>query len=206
MLRLYDGKTRSVEEIPTTRAGVVRISCSGELRPLLVADLIRRVVGHHRLRAIGVWTPVEGAEALNVRPAELSDGEADVHVGETVGRFEMAETDGIDPLAVRLALLRRHYRSDVRLGEQDLAEADASLTALRRQAAGWAEAPGRPVRRDYVKEAVEALDDDLNTPAVFPVLSRLAEDADVPPGARFETMIMLDMILGLDLVALVGRL
>jgi hypothetical protein len=37
------------------------------------------------------------------------------------------------------------------------------------------------------------------------VLSRLAGDASVPPGAKFETVIKLDMILGLDLVALVGR-
>jgi hypothetical protein len=206
VLRLYDGKTRSVEEIPTARAGVVRVASAGELRPLLVADLIRRVVAHHRLRAIGIWTPVEGADDLNVRPAELTAGEADVHVGETVGRCEMAARDGLDPLAVRLALLRRHYRSDVNLSGEDLADADASLTALRRQVAGWAESPGKALNTDYVEEAVAALDEDLDTPAVFPVLSQLAEDAYVPPGAKFETVIKLDMILGLDLVALVGRL
>jgi hypothetical protein len=206
VLRLYDGKTRSVEEIPRARAGVVRVASAGELRPLLVADLIRRVVAHHRLRPIGIWTPVEGADDLNVRPAELTEGEADLHVGETVGRCEMAVRDGLDPLAVRLALLRRHYRADVNLSGEDLAEADASLTALRRQVAGWAEHPGKALNADYVEEAVDALDDDLDTPAVFPVLSRLAEDTSVPPGGRFETVIKLDMILGLDLVRLVGRL
>jgi hypothetical protein len=206
VLRLYDGKTRSVEEIPRARAGVVRVASAGELRPLLVADLIRRVVAHHRLRPIGIWTPVEGADDLNVRPAELTEGEADVHVGETVGRCEMAVLDGLDPLAVRLALLRRHYRADVNLSGDDLADADASLTALRRQVAGWAEHPGKALNADYVEEAVDALDDDLDTPAVFPVLSRLAEDTSVPPGGKFETAIKLDMILGLDLVRLVGRL
>ena len=206
MLRLYDGKTRSVEELTTTRAGVVRVSCAGGLRPLLVADLIRRVVAHHRLRAIGIWTAVEGADDLNVRPAELTSGEADLHVGATVGRFETAGGDGLDPLAVRFALLQRHYRSDVSLSKEDLVDADASLAALRRQVAGWAESPGKALNPDYVEEAVAALDDDLNTPGVFPVLSRLAEDDSLPPGAKFETVIKLDMILGLDLVALVGRL
>jgi hypothetical protein len=206
VLRLYDGKTRSVEEIPTARSGVVRVASAGELRPLLVADLIRRLVAHHRLRAIGIWAPVDGADDLNVRPAELAAGEADVHVGPTVGRCELAARDGLDPLAVRLALLRRHYRSDVSLGGEDLAEADASLTELRRQVASWAESPGKAPNAGYVDEAVAALDDDLDTPAVFPVLSRLAADASVPPGGKFETVIKLDMILGLDLVALVGRL
>jgi hypothetical protein len=206
VLRLYDGKTGSVEEITTARAGVVRIACTGGLRSLLVGDLIRRVVSHHRLRAIGVWTDVPGAADLNVRPAELTSGESDVQVGDTVGRCSLAPADGLDPLAVRLALLLRHYRSDVDLSREDLDEADASLTSLRRKVAGWAESPGKPLSHEYVREAVAALDDDLNTPAVFPVLFRLAEDTSVPPGAKFETVIKLDMILGLDLVALVGRL
>jgi hypothetical protein len=206
VLRLYDGKTGSVEEIVTARAGVVRVSCDGELRSVLVGDLIRRVAGHHRLRTIGAWADVPGAADLNVRTAELTEGEADVHVGETVGRCTLAPADGLDPLAVRFALLTRHYRDDVTLGEADLAEADLALTAWRRRVAGWAESPGKPLSREYVAEAVAALDDDLDTPKAFDVLSRLAEDASVPPGAKFETVINLDMIFGLDLVGFVGRL
>jgi cysteinyl-tRNA synthetase len=206
VLRLYDEKTRSVEEITTARAGVVRVSCAGDLRSLVVGDLIRRIADHHRLRAIGIWPDVPGAAALNVRPAELTSGEADVHVGETVGRCSLASGDDLDPLAVRLALLTRHYRADADLSREDLEEADSSLARWRRQVAGWAESPGRPLNREYVAEAVTALDVDLDTPSVFPVLSRLADDTSVPPGAKFETVIKLDMILGLDLVALVGRL
>jgi hypothetical protein len=204
VLRLYDGE--SVEEVTTARAGVIRVSSAAELRPLLVADLIRRLSGHHGLRAIGIWPAVPGAEELGVRPAELTSGDADVHIGDTVGRCVLAARDGIDPIAVRLALLGRHYRSDVTLSGTDLAEADSALTWLRRRVAGWAESPGRPPNREYVEEAVAALDADLDTPAVFPVLSRLAGDESVPSGGKFETVIKLDMILGLDLVALVGRL
>lgn len=206
MLRLYDEKTGGVEEIVTARPGVIRVSCDGEPRSLLVGDLIRRVAEHHGLRAIGVWPPVPGSADLNVRAAQLASGEADVHVERTVGHCSLAAADGLDPLAVRLALLTRHYRSDVALSRGDLTEADASLTGWRRHVAGWAESPGRPLSREYVEQAVAALDDDLDTPKVFEVLERLAGDASVPPGARFETAIKLDMILGLDLVALVGRL
>jgi hypothetical protein len=205
VLRLYDGKTRSVEEITSTRPDVVRVSCEPDLRSLVVGDLIRRVIAQHRLRAIGIWPPVAGAADLNVRPAELTSGEADVHVGETVGRWSLASHDGLDPLAVRFALLTRHYRAEADLSREDLDEAAASLTGWRGQVAEWAESPGKALSGEFVGEAMAALDSDLDTPSVFPVLSRMAEDASLAPGAKFETVIKLDMVLGLDLVALVGR-
>lgn len=205
MLRLYDGKTRSVEEITSARPDVVRVSCEADLRSMVVGDLIRRVIPQHGLRAIGIWTPVPGAADLNVPPAELTSGEADVHVGETVGRWSLASHDGLDPLAVRFALLTHHYRSDVDLSREDLDEAASSLTSWREQVAEWAESPGKALSREYVAEAMTALDFDLDTQSVFPVLSRLAEDTSLAPGAKFETVIKLDMVLGLDLVALVGR-
>jgi hypothetical protein len=206
VLRLYDGKTGSVEEIRTARPGVLRVSCARELRSLLVGDLVRRTAGHHGVRTIGVWADVPGSADLNVRPPELAEGEADVHIGDTVGHCSLAPADGLDPLAVRLALLTRHYRADVDLGEKDLAESAERLTSLRRAVARWAESPGKALSREYVDEAVTALDDDLDSPAVFAVLRRLGEDDAVPPGAKFETVIKLDMILGLDLVGLVGHL
>ena len=64
MLRLYDEKTGSVEEIRTARPGVLRVSCAGELRSLLVGDLIRRTADHHGLQTIGVWADVPGAERV----------------------------------------------------------------------------------------------------------------------------------------------
>jgi hypothetical protein len=206
VLSLYDDRTGRVEKITMARPGVVRVSCAAELRPVLVADLVRRLAGHHRIRAIGIWPSVPGAADLNVRSAELTSGEADVHLEETVGPCALASADGLDPLAVRFALLSRHYRTGVSLGRADLDAAEATLAGLRRSVAGWAESPGRPPDAEYVAEAVGALDADLDTPLVFEVLSRLTGDPSVPPGGKFETVIKLDMILGLDLVALVGRL
>ncbi len=208
MLRLYNGKTGNVEDVVLARADVIRVSSDGGLRATLVADLIRRLAAHHRLRTVGIWPPGTAGElaGLNVRPAEFAEGDSDVHLNGTVGACALASHDGLDPLAVRFALLTRHYRADVDLAPEDLAAADSALASLRRQVAGWAEAPGRPISPAYVEEAVAALDEDLATPEVFGVLARLAEDDGTPPGAKFETAIKLDMILGLDLVSLVGRL
>lgn len=219
MLRLYDTGTGRVEEITSTRPGVVRVSCHGGLRTLVVGDVIRRLLGHHRLRTIGIWDDVPGAADLNVRPAELTPAEAgakngpaadgdaaDVRIGDTVASSTPPALDDLDPLAARLAMLARHYRADVELDRAALAEAESTLVRLRRTVATWADAPGRPPVAAYVDEAVEALDADLDSPAVFALLDRLAQDASTPPGAKFETVIRLDMILGLDLVRLVGRI
>jgi hypothetical protein len=206
MLRLYDAGTGRLTEIVPARPGVIRVSCAEELRAQVVGDLIRRLAAHHRLRALGIWNPAPGASELGVRPAELASGPADVHVGETVGRWTPPPWDGLDPLAVRLALLKAHYRVELHPTEADLTAVDAELTSWRRRVAGWAESPGRPPARSYVAEAVAHLDTDLDTPAALSCLSRLADDGAVPPGAKFETAIELDMIFGLDLVRLVGRL
>ncbi len=155
---------------------------------------------------MGIWEDVPGASGLNVRPAEFVSGDADVRVGETVGAVEVAGHDGLDPLAVRMALFGAHYRARLSLTRGDLDEAAHALTTLRGLVARWAESPGRPICRAYVDEAVRALDDDLGTPAVFPVIEKMAQDGGLPDGSKFETAVKLDMILGLDLVALVGRL
>jgi hypothetical protein len=205
VLSLYDPATGLVEAVTAARTGVVRVACAGGLRSLLVGDLIRRLAAHHRWRAIGIWETVPGAEGLGVRPAEHTSGEADVYIGQTVGACSFPESDGLDPMVLRMALLARHYRADIALTRADLDMAHADLTGLRQRVATWAESPGRPASGEYVEDAVAALDADLDTPAVFPMLSRLHEDEVVTPGAKFETAVKLDMILGLDLVALVGR-
>jgi hypothetical protein len=206
MLRLYDPGTGRLTEVVPARPGVIRVACADELRAQVVGDLIRRLAARHRLRAFGIWNAVPGASDLGVRPAELTSGPADVHVGAAVGRWAPVSWDGLDPLAVRLALLEAHYRADLPHTRADLTAADAALTAWRRRVADWAESPGRPPARSYVTEAVGHLDTDLDTPAALSCLARLADDDSVQPGAKFETAIELDMILGLDLVRLIGRL
>ena len=57
----------------------------------------------------------------------------------------------------------------------------------------------------HADEVLAAFDDDLDTPRALQVLRRLEKDADVAPGAKFETFAWADRLLGLDLVRLVGR-
>jgi nucleotide-binding universal stress UspA family protein len=214
MLRLYDTTTQAAREL---RPGPLRIQVhSADPRVQVTADVLRRVAdrsGHQVLIGysgpVPDWDPAE----LNVQPMEWPPGDADVHVGA-----ETAEADGCfvtvapgppswadaDPPAVRLAMLSTHYRTPIEPGQV----LDVSTDRLRRWrelVAAWANSPGRPMSAGYVAAAGAAFDDDLDTPAVLSLLDRLAEDAEVPPGSKFETFVHLDLILALDLVSAIGR-
>ncbi|RFU42236.1 hypothetical protein DZF91_07760 [Actinomadura logoneensis] len=107
-----------------------------------------------------------------------------------------------DPLAVRLAFLSAHYREPL---HADVEAAEARLRGWRADVAEWANAPGRPMHRPSAAEAEAALADDLDTPAALAVLDRIASDASLAPGAKLETFIHLDLLLGLNVVADIGR-
>jgi cysteinyl-tRNA synthetase len=112
---------------------------------------------------------------------------------------------GLDPLAVRYAVLERHYRQPLELTLAGLRDADAALRRWRRQVAGWATSPSRPADDAVTREVAAALDDDLDTPAALAALDRLAASEAVAPGAKFETFARADQVLGLELAAEVGR-
>lgn len=113
---------------------------------------------------------------------------------------------GLDPLAVRLALLEHHYRRPVDLTWEALHAADAELRRLRRRVAEWAESPSRPIDAAHAARIQEALDDDLDTPRALRLLRDLEGDESVAPGSRFETFLHFDHVLALDLAADIGRI
>ncbi|WP_432926120.1 cysteine--tRNA ligase [Microbispora sp. CA-135349] len=113
---------------------------------------------------------------------------------------------GLDPLAVRLALLERHYRRPIDLTWDSLRAADEELRRLRRRVAEWAESPSRPIDRAHAERVQRALDDDLDTPAVLRLLRDLETDGSVAPGSKFETFLHFDHVLALDLPADIGRI
>ena len=76
--------------------------------------------------------------------------------------------------AVRLAMLKTHYRHPFDWTEQGLAEAERELERLRRALRRHPDPPTAPVPDDIE----EALDDDLNTPLALSALHRLAALAD----------------------------
>ncbi|WFB10647.1 hypothetical protein LRS74_29140 [Streptomyces sp. LX-29] len=110
-----------------------------------------------------------------------------------------------DPLALRLALLSRPYYQLIELTPDVLAEARHTLERWRREVAGWARAPSKPMCAEVLAEALGGLEADLFVPAVLDGLRRLAEDPGLPDGSRFETAAHLDRVLALDLVREVGR-
>jgi hypothetical protein len=111
---------------------------------------------------------------------------------------------GRDPLAVRLALMSFPISLAAGVTGQALDRAGETLGSWRRQVARWAESPSRPIPAP-ITEAARAAFSDLDTAAALALLHRLAPDASVPAGAKFETFVYADRILGLDLAREVGR-
>ncbi|NUR10038.1 MAG: cysteine--1-D-myo-inosityl 2-amino-2-deoxy-alpha-D-glucopyranoside ligase, partial [Nocardioidaceae bacterium] len=86
--------------------------------------------------------------------------------------------EGRDPMAVRLALLAHHYRSDWEWTDADLAAAEERLASWRRVA--------RTVSREraeaLVGEVRAALAADLDAPAALTAVDALAALEDHDPG------------------------
>ncbi|HEY9525255.1 MAG TPA: cysteine--tRNA ligase [Thermopolyspora sp.] len=111
---------------------------------------------------------------------------------------------GLDPLAVRLALMEHRYRQQMNLSWDTLRAADRTLRRWRRRVADWAEQPSGAMPKPYVDRVNAAFDDDLDTPLALRVLRELERDESVRAGARFETFVHLDRLFGLDLSREIG--
>ncbi|MFI0371306.1 hypothetical protein ACH35V_25865 [Actinomadura sp. 1N219] len=224
MLRLYDHRTGRAEPPPGGRGLRVQILDGAGHRVPVVADLLRRVAGRAGRHVRVASTSSVALDDFNVASFEVLDAplpDADVYLAneyladETAARPDalclvVAPETGAGPpasaraIAVRLAMLEIPYREPLELSEARLSKAEERLDRWRGKVAEWATSPGRPMNREYAREAEAALADDLGSPAALAVLDRLAADADVPPGAKLETFIHLDLLLGLDLVSAIG--
>jgi len=109
-----------------------------------------------------------------------------------------------NPLAVRLVLMSFPGDQPAALTDDELARADETLTDWRQRVARWAESPSRPVPT-AIAEAAGAAFSDLDTVSVLTMLRGLLADGSVPAGAKFETFVYADRILGLDLARNIGR-
>ncbi|HEY2549308.1 MAG TPA: cysteine--tRNA ligase [Streptosporangiaceae bacterium] len=112
---------------------------------------------------------------------------------------------GLDPLALRFALLEHRYRQQVNLTWDTLEAADRTLRRWRDRVAEWADFPSKPMCADYNAAITGALDDDLDTPAALRSLRELEKDGEIPPGSKFETFAHADQALALDLTRDIGR-
>jgi hypothetical protein len=251
VLRLWDARTGSYAVLASSPVPL-RVcvhgpaggawSGLGDLRVLLVADVLTRIAGLQGLQTVTVLAadrPLpdglgEDLSALGIhRPAvaascgdaaALLGGPAHVHVARDapgsgdggdavlvgVGPVEdltgrAAEGNRGDLLALRLALLSWPYRQPVTLGQAALADAAESAGRWRRRVAEWASQPSRPVPADAATTIRGAFDGDLNTAAALDLLRSVESRQDIPAGAKFETFLFVDRVLGLELPREIGH-
>ncbi|MET7328724.1 cysteine--tRNA ligase [Nonomuraea sp. NPDC005650] len=114
-------------------------------------------------------------------------------------------TAGLDPLAVRMAFLEHRYRQQLNLTWDTLRAADRTVRRWRARVAEWSESPSAPMSPDYADRVEAAFSDDLDTPSALRVLRDLERDESVAPGAKFETFLHVDQVLGLDLSTEIGK-
>jgi len=279
VFRIYDTRTGQVENIAPGPGSVLRLYTRGpwrgrpahigELRSLLVADLIRRNAEHrHALTAVVCLVIPRGgndeapagdgalateATVLNIKPAEQTllapepaspgtgaespveiivearlgpaAGQATVRHTVGVGPVTFSGHDaghpaphevptvhlssladrGLDPLAVRLALMSRRHADQADLTWDVLSEADQALRRWRELVAEWAESPSRPMCAEVTAQVTAAFDGDLDTPAAIRALRGLEQDPQIPPGSKFESFLHADQLLALDLPREIGR-
>ncbi|MEV5322265.1 hypothetical protein AB0K92_32280 [Streptomyces sp. NPDC052687] len=111
-----------------------------------------------------------------------------------------------DPAVLRLALLSRRRSEPVRLDARALTEARETLDRWRGIVAEWARQPSRPVPDEVRARLRAAWEDDLDVPGVLRVLRWVEGEPELPDGARFETYVHADRLLGLDLARDLGAL
>lgn len=148
----------------------------------------------------------EAGPDADIRVSPIPVPERCLIVPYETGDWHAVMADGDhDALYARLAMLEVHYREPLHLTGSDLQAASHRLDRWRALVAGWAKAPGRPMHKAYAAEAEAALASDLDSVRALTVLDRLADDPDVPSGAKLETFIHLDLLFALDLVRDIGR-
>ena len=179
--------------------------------------------------ALGIHPPAGRARSGDAEPSP--GGPADVHVvgsgtdmagdqsgvvirvGDTAARWtgpqgqEIADAMAAreqDPIAVRFALLSFPVHQAAEITDGVLADSRETIGDWRRRVARWAESPSKPVPA-HVSGMVRAALDDLDTPSAIALLRSLMHDDSVPAGAKFETFVYTDRILGLELPRDIGK-
>ena len=104
---------------------------------------------------------------------------------------------GTDPMAIRWALMKSHYRTDRMWTDKLLVEAETEIVALRSALRSEKVA----ATSDLIQQIVECLSDDLNTPAVIAAINtwvaQSQSEGDAGKAKDLETA--LDSLLGIKL-------
>jgi cysteinyl-tRNA synthetase len=102
---------------------------------------------------------------------------------------------GLDPLALRLALLENRYRSQMDLTWAGLEAANLTLRRWRTNMANW----GANDNQIADPEIASAIAKDIDTPRVLLRMRAIEKNASVPSELKRSIFLQADLLLGLDL-------
>ena len=105
--------------------------------------------------------------------------------------------DGRDPMAIRWALMKKHYRTDRMWTEELLIAAENEIGALRKALEQKEVAP----TKDLIQNIIEALAEDLNTPLVIEMVNAWVDQTNAGGTAGDMQLLIntLDALLGIKL-------
>lgn len=114
------------------------------------------------------------------------------------------EERALPPLAYRYFLLGAHYRTPLNFSWEAVEAANHALHNMYKQVGRLLfdarHSSTKAVRRNYEKEFLTALGDDLNAPQALAVLHALLRDAKLSPAVRLSMLKKFDAVLQLSLI------
>ena len=156
------------------------------------------VFPHHEFSA-GHATALTGRRFADVHAHAGMVAYQGQKMSKSLGNLVLVSTlraEGVDPSAIRLALLAHHYRDDWEWTDAGLVSAIARLEAWRSAANRPNASTEQPTELDLLERVREALANDLDTPAALSVIDEWVEKGAETSGLFARTV---DALLGIRL-------